>query len=378
MREGLPQGQGSAAPLLPPIEAGGVLKLGAGALLIACCGFEDRALAIANQCQASPGARVLILNYIPVDGRNKHDKLLSVLEQGGFSASDSDDLSYNRYAPYGFATQLYDYIRQHHVEKLVLDISGMSKLAIMLCLSVAHRLTLDVSIAYAEATQYGPERAEYDSARQTNALSRPSLQIYTGVQGVVAVAELASVAMQGQPTAAIAFMSFNESLTQAVIDAVSPSRLLLINGRPPALVWREEATAWIHEQLLREWPETDNPVEGLPGGELRPARATSTFDYRETVSALDAMYWELAVDYRVVLAPTGSKLQTVACYLVKATHPDIHIEYPTPRGFLDLYSRGIGKIWHIRLGNLASLVECLRMDTWKRHVAVVERVKPTQ
>ena len=56
------------------------------------------------------------------------------------------------------------------------------------------------------------------------------------------------------------FMSFNESLTQALLDCVFPSRLFLINGRPPVHIWRETATAWIHETLRSEWRESDNHV----------------------------------------------------------------------------------------------------------------------
>ena len=40
---------------------------------------------------------------------------------------------------------------------------------------------------------------------------------------------------QGQPTAALAFMSFNDALTQVVLNTVDPARLFLINCKPPKL-----------------------------------------------------------------------------------------------------------------------------------------------
>jgi hypothetical protein len=160
--------------------------------------------------------------------------------------------------------------------------------------------------------------------------------------------------MQGQPTAAMAFMSFNEELIQALLNSVYPARLFMINSKPPRLKWREEATAWIHEPLLKEWSEADNPVsDGLP------VRTASTLDYRESLAILRELYWDLTVDHRVLLAPTGSKMQTLGCYMLTALHPDVHVEYPTPQGFLDLYSDGIGRQCIVRFGALATLVAAL-------------------
>lgn len=162
--------------------------------------------------------------------------------------------------------------------------------------------------------------------------------------------------MQGQPTAALVFMSFNDALTQVLLNTVYPGRLFLINGRPPVHSWREEATAWIHDQVRREWEE-DNPVwPAVAGGVPMPKRVASTLDYRETVLLLLQLYWELSANHRILLAPAGSKLQAVGCYLVKALHPDIHVEYPSPEGFLPYYSSGFGPRWLLDLGKLPKLI----------------------
>ena len=117
----------------------------------------------------------------------------------------------------------------------------LSKLAILLCLNVCRELDLEVSVHYAEAKQYGPSREEYEKARGSEYMvQRPSIQIYTGVQARCACRSFQAVPMQGQPTAAIAFMSFNEELIQALLDSVYRSRLFLINSKPPVLGWREK------------------------------------------------------------------------------------------------------------------------------------------
>jgi hypothetical protein len=242
---------------------------------------------------------------------------------------------------------------------VVVDISSMSKLAIMLVLHVCRTLDLEVRILYAEAQSYAPSKEEFDNAREKREIHRPTLQVFTGIYGVVRVDSLASVAMQGQPTAALVFMSFNDALTQVLLNTVYPSRLFLINGCPPEHQWREAATAWIHDQVRREWEE-DNPVDpGLGKDMPLPKRVASTLDYRETVSLLLQLYWDLSAKHRILLAPAGSKMQAVGCYLVKALHPDIHVEYPSPEGFSQEYSSGIGARWLLDLGCFSERVSAI-------------------
>jgi hypothetical protein len=291
-----------------------------------------------------------------------------VLKKKGFLINESSIVQYDRFNPEGYAEILGDKLKEIRVKKVFIDISGMSKLAIILSLDMCKELNLDVSLFYAEALEYGPSQKCFDKAKQNKKLPQPSIQVYTGIHGVIRVARLSSVAMQGQPTAVITFMSFNESMTQVLLDTICPSRLFLINGRPPELRWREEATAWIHEQLRKEWPDKDNPINLTGKNKGLPKMVTSTFDYRQTLKVLLDLYWSLAVDHRILLAPTGSKLQSVGCFFGKALHPDIHIEYPTPTGFLDLYSTGIGKMWLIRLGKLGERIDKIRKRDRRIHL----------
>jgi len=334
--------------------------LSAGDVLLVAGGFEDRAFASADIFLGAAGARAIALDYLPFDARNRTAELCQKLSARGFSAVV---VQYDRYHPEPLAESLAYALLLGTARRIVIDISGMSKLAIMIAMDVACDLDLEVTIFYAEAEQYGPSKNDYDTARSQGSLHQPTVQLYTGVQGVMRTSRLSSVAMQGQPSAAIAFMSFNEYVTQALVDAVYPSRLFLINGRPPALTWREAAMYWIHEQLITEWPSEDNPVTGI-GDERIPLRATSTLHYGDTVRELLGLYWQIAADYRILLAPTGSKMQTVASYLVKALHPDIHVEYPTPKGFLDLYSTGIAQKWQVSFPALGR---------WTRGIRLAER-----
>jgi hypothetical protein len=349
----------SLAELLPPLESCERLPLEAGDVVIHAPGFEDRTMAVADAVLPSPGASAILLDYLPFNAKNRLSDVRQALITGGVEIVDDDILKYHRFEPGDFETRLRMRLVARGARHAVVDISTMSKLEMILVLNVCHALGLCVRILYSEAVEYGPSEEEFKSARQNNEIHRPTLQVFTGVHGVVRVDSLASVAMQGQPTAALVFMSFNDALTQVLLNTVYPGRLFLINGHPPVHSWREEATAWIHDQVRREWEE-DNPVQpAVDGGVPMPKRVVSTLDYRETVSLLLQLYWELSANYRVLLAPAGSKLQAVGCYLVKALHPDIHIEYPSPEGFLPYYSSGVGARWVLDLGQLSERLSAI-------------------
>jgi hypothetical protein len=331
-------------------------------LVVQSVGFEDRALAFAERMAVHGQPCALVIDYEPLDPDLEIQPVREALADRGVRVLNGYNTVYNRFAPEDFDQRFELAVLNSRAEKVVVDISTMSKLLILLILHVLTRLGKRVEIFYAEAKSYLPTLEQFETARKENALHRPSIQVYTGVQGVVRVDTLASVAMQGQQTVAFVFMSFNNSLTQVLLNTVYPGRLFLINGRPPVHRWREAATAWIHEQVRKEW-EDDNPV-GVDGdtGETLPKRAVSTLDYRETVELLTKLYWELSANHRIILAPAGSKMQAIGCSLLKSMYPDIHVEYPSPSGFSKAYSCGVGATWCVDLGNIQQLVGSLSVS----------------
>lgn len=363
---------GESAPLVSPGLAAklvsadpcNALDVGSDEVLIHAPGFEDRTMASPQLVSAKPGARALLLDYRPFDEKNRMGDVRNCLAGRGVTVADDDILVYDRFVPGDFQQRLRARVLATRQKKAIVDISTMSKLAILLVLDVCRQVGLSVRVFYAEATEYGPAYGDYASAKADGAFHRPSIQIYTGIHGVIRVDSLASVAMQGEPTAAIVFMSFNDALTQALLNTVFPSRLFLINGRPPLHSWREEAVAWIHDHVRREW-ERDNPVVNNTAGAVPTfVRTVSTRDYQETVALLLSLYWQLSATHRILLAPAGSKMQAFGCYVFKALHPDVHIEYPSPKGFFKEYSTGIGEAWLLDLGDLGQ---------WISGIAAAER-----
>ena len=357
--------------MLPPLRRCNRIQLDEGDVIVHAPGFEDRTMAVAQMlAENAPKAKGILLDYLPEDSTNRLADVRHALTARGVIITDSDILLYDRFEPGDFEARLLASLQGYSARRVILDVSTMSKLAIMLALNVCRVLGVNVLITYSEANKYGPSKGEFEDAKENQKIRQPSLQIFTGVHGVVRVDSLASVAMQGQPTAAIVFMSFNDAFTQVLLNTVYPSRLLLINGRPPAHRWREEAMAWIHDQVRREW-ENDNPLASSDSGAPRlPKRVVSTLDYRETVDLLLSLYWQLSVDHRILLAPAGSKLQSVGCSLVKALHPDIHIEYPSPKGFRTPYSSGIGDQWTLDLGQLSARITSISRAELRAYLEV--------
>lgn len=339
--------------LFPELQQCECLMLQEGDIIIHAPGFEDRTMDIVDAVVACPGSQAILFEYLPLYSKNRLYDVKAGLSAIGIQIEDEDILNYDRFDPGDFELRLESRLRRPDILHAIVDISSMSKLLIMLVLNVCNKLKLRISILYCEAQRYHPNQEEFETAKARNEYHQPTLQIYTGVHGMVRADSLSSVAMQGQPTAAIVFMSFNDNLTQVLLNTIYPGRLFLINGRPPGYTWREKATAWIHEQVLQEW-EQDNPSTLETKGSIRlPTRIASTLDYRETVSLLLQLYWHLSATHRILLAPSGSKMQAVGCYFLKALHPDIHIEYPSPDSFVKEYSEGVATRWILDLGNIS-------------------------
>lgn len=353
-------------PLLRPLTA---VAASDGDVLVHAPGFEDRTFGVMDAFGRGDGLKCILLDYRPANPRNQLSAVRRRLVGIGAVCGTEDIVTYDRFRPGDFERCLRERLVAAHAVRVTVDISTMSKLAILLALGVCRELDLCVRVVYTEAETYGPSVDEFRSARVRNEIHRPTLQVFDGVHGVVRVASLASVAMQGRPTAALVFMSFNDALTQVLLNTVYPSRLLLIGGRPPVHSWREGAMAWIHDQVRREW-EGDNPVTDGRDGVVVPRRSVSTLDYRESVGLLVDLYWELSATHRILLAPAGSKMQALGCWLVKSLHPDIHVEYPSPEGFLPEYSSGMARQWCLSLGRVRGLLSELEAEERRSYLGV--------
>ena len=202
-------------------------------------------------------------------------------------------------------------------------------------------------IIYTEPMHYAPLQEDNIICEQNNATLLPS----DGVQNIVRTPLLTSLIMQQSPSLLVSFLSFNEQLIRALLSECTPSRLILISGVPPYLLWREKAMNNIYKNIIKEYYH-DNEIDD--NGML--IRKCSTLYYSETFDLLSSVYKSFCENYRIIISPTGSKMQAVGCALIKICCDDIHIEYPTPESYyVDGYSSSeIRSIHQVLFANLES------------------------
>ncbi len=356
---------------LPELEKVGRILLQEGEVYIAAGGFEERVFAFPRVLEVAggTGAAAVLLRYLPTHKGNRLEELRKALSSRELRVCT---ISYNRYGPHSFDGDLRARLIDLGATAVCLDVSAMSRLAIMLAVDVVRELNLPLRVVYAESHDYAPTREEFEEAKNAGEQHLPTSFIHTGVYDVVHVPCLSSVQMQNRATLLVAFDSFNEALCQAMVNVINPSRFILVNGRPPReeLRWREGATAYVHHLLREEWSiENDN----------EPMKTTSTLRYEETYRLLADVYWKFSADHRIVLAPTGSKMQTLGAYLLRAAHEDVHIEYPTVEGFFaEKYSTGVRQKWEVRFGAMNDFVTRLFLGEREDHLGLPREVMDTE
>lgn len=311
-------------PVLEKLENNPILQK---RVLITAEGFEERSLSFLTAFSNDSIEEILICKYIP-EKKSKYSELRRLISTKQPKAKVVE-LQYNRFEPFSFELQVMNFFSTKICQEIIVDISVMSKYMIMqiLCSLATYQGTL--RIVYSEPKNYAPKNAN-DIDEQSKALLLPS----SGVQNIVRTPLLSSLVMQRSPALLVAFLSFNEQLIRALLSECTPARLFLINGVPPSLAWREKATNEMHKNIIKEYA-LDNLVDNQ--GLL--VRKSSTLNPIDTFDILSDIYKTYGERHRLVIAPTGSKMQAVACALIKNCCEDIHIEYPTPESFyIDGYS----------------------------------------
>lgn len=303
--------------------------------LVVCGGFEDRALAILESAAANktPFNVVLVL-YMPFVAQNRTDDIRKICRDRGIKMVE---LSYNREEPAGFGSSLVETLSASQ-GRVFIDISGMSRLLVVQALVALKNRPEEFSncfIAYAEAKHYPPTEEEA-KARLAKSDSDPSFLIFflsSGVFDVTLVPELSSYAPAAIQTRLVAFPSLDAHQLTALLAELQPSRLSFIGGVPPAPhnEWRLKAIAVV------------NRLDKIPNSE---AYQTSTLYYQETLARLLEIYAEHGVHERLLISPTGSKMQAVAVGILRSFVEDVQIVYPTPRDFLkpETYTSGVGQM----------------------------------
>lgn len=301
-------------------------------LLIASEGFEERSLTWIKSLPSKMFfENCLIFKNIPVR-KSRLEELIDLAEVR--TKQKADVLDYERFDPITSEFKISNYLHDkfESMDEIIVDLSVMSKLLIMIVVFLLRNYDKDVRFIYSEPTDYIPSEEGYTKSKgnMSSIVKFPTF----GVHDVVRTPLLSSSIMQNSPSIVIMFTSFNEQLIRALLSNISPTHLFIISGIPPHLHWRSKATQEVHKEIIEEYYK-DNPKSDDGLLSLR----ASTLNYYETFDILSEIYKKYCYSNRIILSPTGSKMQAIGAALFKICCPDVHIEYPTPESyFVDGFS----------------------------------------
>jgi len=350
---------------LPNTERLNVSALPEPILYIGAVGFEDRAFGVLNEVVRAGKKieRIISIEYMPYNEKNRIDDFKDKLKNFSLPADNIDWKVYNRYAPDEFLDELTQFVSPISANyNIVVDISAMSKLLIVVLLHGLRELPNRVSIVYTEAGVYHPTLEIYNAqkAEWEKETENPPVFLTTDIYKIVTTRSLSTVAMQGFPLLMVAFPTFNHRELVALVNDITPQHLILLEGMPHEEhnYWRQEAIRHLNRKIMEEISLNDDfPPE--------KRKIISTFDYKETVQMLEEIYLYYKYSRKIIVAPTGSKLQSYGIFLFKQMHPDIQIIYPVTKDFANEYSEGFRASWQIVFDNFAKWNNML--NEYRRH-----------
>ena len=310
----------------------------AGDCVLVCAGFEDRSIgALARIYQSGvTGVSVGIIDYLPLYSENRKEEVLGLAQKAGFSV---EEFIYDRENPAGIGEKLFQFVGNFN--RVFIDISGMSRLLIVQVL-VALLVPggRPITIIYSEANEYPPCLEEFERDKDNDNTNSLVSYLSSGVFEIVATPELSSVSMLGAAIRLIAFLSFDPSQFKNLLHELQPAYIDTIEGMPPSKKnqWRMHAIRHLNQSNLNLLQVHKN-------------HNASTLHYKETLKLLLKIYSERSMFDRIVIAPTGSKMQAVAVGLFRAVLYDTQIVYPTPQVFTTptQHTIGIRQIYKIDL-----------------------------
>ncbi len=313
-------------------------EIGANDCLLVCAGFEDRSVEVLKRIQDEGRTRfsVGVVRYLPEYPQNRVEELRTISRHVGLSVTE---FVYDRENPSGFGEELRDFSQTS--SRVFVDISGMSRLLIVQALvALAGNQRHAVSVVYGEADDYPPSKEEIRRDQDEDETRAVLSYLSSGIFEIAAAPELSAVSMLGEAIRLVAFASFNPAQLSNLIQELQPTYVEFIHGLPPRQnnKWRTQAIRELNKGILEEFRG-------------KREQDASTLDYRETLNLLLSIYSERNEFDRIVVAPTGSKMQAVAVGLFRAALNDVQIVYPTPQVFSnpDAYTKGVRQLYQVDL-----------------------------
>ena len=321
----------------PAVQPRDQIKMRERDCLLVAAGFEERALAVLRDAGGAGDCfQVILVRYLPLVAENRDQECMDLCRSYGLPMKE---IVYDRENPTGLGDLIGDELLGF--ENVFIDVSGMSRLLIVQVVVAMFERRKYFHVLYTEAKAYPPEE---DTFRRTQYEEKSGVSfISSGIIEIVSCPELSSVSMLGGAIRLVSFPSFDPVQLSNVMQELQPTHNDVINGVPPcpSMRWRTGAISKLNKTNLRALQRVNE-------------HEASTFDYRETLKIILSLYQTHSIYDRIVIAPTGSKMQAVAVGILRGVLTDLQIVYPTPLKFLEPahYTEGVSATFQLSMSSV--------------------------
>jgi hypothetical protein len=355
--------------ILPSIEKFDLNKNPTNATFRGSAGFEDRCFSFLGRLISSGKKikNVIGIEYRPLNPENRK-KDFETLGTKAALRNKVKWIIYDRYDPEKFYHTLGKVKNLiNETANVIIDISGMSKFLIVVLLDILKDFKGNVIVVYSEAEIYHPTPEEYESKKEEMPDIRPTF-LTRDVYKIALTTSLSSIAMQSSPLLMIAFPTFNDKELMALLNEMTPQCLIEFEAVPheEGDRWRFDAVRWINRKIDEDFIFK---IDWIIHEEL------STFDYIGTVAALNEIYRNFKYTHKCVIAPTGSKLQSVGVFIFKQLHPEVQVVYPVTKEFAEEYTEGCRNIWVITFLKFHNFIKKLEKHQRTKLISLKEAIK---
>lgn len=325
------------------------------AVLIVTAGFEDRASAVLRALKDRIPQRTALVRYTNGVPENvaSFQAMEAMCRQAAITPVVVD---FEPRKPDDFRIALTTVLRAWLPDaggRVFVDVSGLPMQGIMMMLAAVREIVPapDVTVLYAEALTYFPEKAKVMSAkriRSSRSKVPPPAALSEEMSGNL-IPKYFSGSSISFSTCLLLFAGYEKHRSFGVVDELNPAKLVLLFGRPERdeWAWRLEYSKQLHEPLKSSRPTAEETV--------------STLDPWATLTILQTYYRYLFSDHNLAIAPICSKMQTVATYLFWEQYRDIQVVFPLPVRYLpNEYSAGVGRFFTFSLPRSIEISDFLR------------------
>lgn len=319
---------------------------------VVCQGFEERSLRLLERLPPSltkGSRRLVIIRYPQKNGTKRRNR---EYEEDFKKAATEKFAKRFKYIlileQSDWFKEITEYLR---CEEIFVDITGMSNPLLFQFCEQAKLMGVSLNLGYTEAKDYWPKKENWQKIESKISESDFRLKIdsqewlWGAGYNVSLLKGFEGFEAPATPNALLAFLTFKPSRLSSILGEFEYSYMHFFLGIP-----RLKSKAW----RIGALSALNDPIH-----QKAETQRLSTFSYSETAKELVRILFQsdpkLALTYNIQIAPLGSKLQSLGCWVVATSIKSIGVVISSPEEYFPrAFSSGSGRSWVIKM-DLSSL-----------------------